>query len=328
VDAAAELRLLDAFQRGFPICERPWAEIARRLDVREDEVLDSVARRLAEGVLSRVGAVFRPNVIGASTLAAIAVPPARLEAVASIVSACPEVNHNYARENAVNLWFVATAADAGALEAALARIERDAGLPVLRLPLVRDYWIDLGFALDGSGDRGPASPCDGRAVAPIRLDARDRALVGALEDGLAPEPRPWTALARRAGLSEDYARVRIADWLNRGIIRRFGLIVRHRELGWRANAMCVWDVDDARADALGEALARERGVTLAYRRARADGWRYNLYAMIHGRDRAAVSARRDAIAGAIGIDAHPRAVLFSTVAYKQRGARYVAGAAT
>jgi DNA-binding Lrp family transcriptional regulator len=325
VDAALERRLLDAFQRGFPLCERPWAEIARRLGVGEPDVLAAVARYLADGVLSRVGAVFRPNVIGTSTLAAIAVPPDRLDAVAAIVSARPEVNHNYAREHAVNLWFVAAAADARALDQALAAIERDARLPVLRLPLVRDYWIDLGFPLDGASKHGGIR-VDGHRVAPVALDAKDRRLVAALERGLAPEPRPWLAPARQAGVSEAYALVRVADWLNRGVIRRFGLVVRHRALGWHANAMCVWDVPDERADALGEALAREDDVTLAYRRERASGWPHNLYAMIHGRDRATVVARRNAIARSIGLDAHPHATLFSTRAYTQRGARYAARA--
>jgi len=218
---------------------------------------------------------------------------------------------------------VAAAADAGALEQALAAIERDARLPVLRLPLVRDYWIDLGFPLDGASKRASARG-DGHRVAPVALDAQDRRLVAALERGLAAEPRPWLAPARDAGVSEAYALVRVADWLNRGVIRRFGLVVRHRELGWNANAMCVWDVPDDRADALGEALAREDDVTLAYRRERAGGWPYNLYAMIHGRERATVVARRDAIAQALGLDAHPRATLFSTRAYTQRGARYAA----
>jgi len=323
MDAAVERRLLDAFQRDFPLCERPWAEIARRLGVGEPDVLATVARQLSEGVLARVGAVFRPNVIGASTLAAIAVPPDRLHAVAAIVSARSEVNHNYAREHPVNLWFVAAAADANALRDTLDAIERDAGLPVMRLPLVRDYWIDLGFPLDGATKRADA-PDASRRVPPVALDACDRRLVGALERGLAAEPRPWLAAARHAGVSEAYALVRVADWLNRGVIRRIGLIVRHRALGWHANAMCVWDVPDSEADALGEALARADDVTLAYRRERAPGWPYNLYAMIHGRDRATVVARRDAIAAAGGLDAHPHATLFSTRAYTQRGARYAA----
>lgn len=316
-----ERRLVDRFQRDFPLVARPWSAIAARLGTTEAAVLDIVARRLSDGVLSRVGAVFRPNVIGASTLAAIAVPGKRLADVAAIVSSHREVNHNYAREHPVNLWFVATATDVHALDVALDAIEHEAGLPVLRLPLVRDYWIDLGFPLDGATSR-PRAAGTPRPVVRLPLDARDRALVHALEDGLAPEPRPYAALARRAGASESWVLARIADWIGRGAISRFGFVVRHRAVGYDANAMCVWDLPDELADDAGIALAREAGVTLAYRRARAPGWRYNLYAMIHGRDRATVEARRDAIAAATGLDRHPHAVLFSTYAYKQRGARY------
>lgn len=316
-----ERRLVDGFQRDFPLVARPWSTIAARLGTTEKDVLGIVSRRLADGVLSRVGAVFRPNVIGASTLAAMAVPAGRLEAVAAIVSSHPEVNHNYEREHAVNLWFVATATDVHALDVALDAIEREAGLPVLRLPLVRDYWIDLGFPLDGNGHR-PSSAGAPRAVERLPLDSRDRDLVRALEPGLEPETRPFAALGRRAALCEASVLARLAEWQKRGAISRFGLVVHHRSVGFDANAMCVWDVPDDLADAAGLALARERGVTLAYRRARAAGWPYNLYAMIHGRDRAVVAARRDAIAASTGLDRHPHAVLFSTRAFKQRGARY------
>ena len=323
---ALERRLVDGFQRGFPICARPWARVAAQLGASEAEVIAAVARRLADGVVSRVGAVFRPNVIGASTLAAIAVPEGRLAEVARIVSARDEVNHNYQREHAFNLWFVAAAADAAQLDAALAAIEHESGLRVIRLPLVRDYWIDLGFDVHATGMHVPPVRRVAAPVAPVALSEQDRRIVAALEDGLPAEPRPYAEVARRAGVSEAYLTVRLADWLNRGVVSRFGLVVRHRPLGYAANAMCVWDVPDDRADALGAALAREDAVTLAYRRRRADGWRYNLYAMIHGRDRAAVSARRDAIAAALGLDGCPHDVLFSLAAYKQRGARYASRA--
>ena len=100
-----------------------------------------------EGAISRVGAVFRPNRVGASTLAAMAVPQSEIETVATIINDFDEVNHNYEREHRLNLWFVVTGADAGQVAAVLRDIEARTGLAVLDLPLVEAYRLDLGFPL-------------------------------------------------------------------------------------------------------------------------------------------------------------------------------------
>ena len=145
--SALEAALLDRFQRGFPLTPRPYAEIARALSAREEDVLAALGRLAARGVLSRVGAVVRPNSVGYSTLAAMAVPEDRLEEVAALVSAYDEVNHNYEREHELNLWFVVTAADVGRLRSVLAEIATRTGLEVLDLPLEESFHIDLGFPL-------------------------------------------------------------------------------------------------------------------------------------------------------------------------------------
>lgn len=142
-----EKRLLNDFQHDFPVTPRPYADIAERLGVTEDEVLAALQELRARGAVSRVGAVFRPNRVGVSTLAALAAPEGQLEEVAALVSACPEVNHNYEREHRFNLWFVVTAGDEQRLREVLADIERRTGLEVLYLPMLEDYHIDLGFDL-------------------------------------------------------------------------------------------------------------------------------------------------------------------------------------
>lgn len=140
-------QLVDRYQRDFPLVAAPFADIAADLGLAEDDVIARLGRLKEKGAISRVGAVVRPNVVGVSTLAAMAVPPERLTEIAAIVSAQSEVNHNYEREHALNLWFVAVAKDAAALEAALKRIERKTGFTVVDLPLVEAYHIDLGFPL-------------------------------------------------------------------------------------------------------------------------------------------------------------------------------------
>jgi DNA-binding Lrp family transcriptional regulator len=142
-----ERRLANEFQRDFPLTPRPYLTVAHALGIGEDRVLAMLKRLQENGVLSRVGAVVRPNTAGASTLAAMAVPPEHLEAAAEVVSARPEVNHNYERDHHYNLWFVVTAADEDHKQRVLDEIAAETNYPVMDLPLEAEYHIDLGFEL-------------------------------------------------------------------------------------------------------------------------------------------------------------------------------------
>ena len=112
---AHDRRLLDEFQAGIPLVPRPFAQMAEQLGLAEGEVIARLRLLTESGAVSRVGPVFRPRQLGASTLAAMAVPPERLAEVAALVNSFAEVNHNYEREHAFNLWFVLTAPDQSGL---------------------------------------------------------------------------------------------------------------------------------------------------------------------------------------------------------------------
>ena len=140
-------RLLSLFQKDMPLGPRPYAKMAAMLGVSERDVIDALKRLQDEGAISRVGAVFRPNRIGCSTLAAMAVPADHLDAVAAVVSRREEVNHNYERSHRLNLWFVVTAADEDGVHRAITEIELETGFAVLDLPMVEDFHLDLGFDL-------------------------------------------------------------------------------------------------------------------------------------------------------------------------------------
>jgi DNA-binding Lrp family transcriptional regulator len=317
----AELALLNDYQRDFPLLTRPFARLASATGLSEQAVLGRLAGWCADGTVSRVGPVFAPRRVGASTLAALRVPPARLAGVAAQVSAHAGVNHNYAREHDWNLWFVATAADAEALERMLRTIEHDSGCALIALPLCAEYHIDLGFDLvHGQRTRRTGRP---GPQLPVRLDPDQAALMAALQDGLPLLARPFASLARRVGRREGEVIAQLRRWLAVGVIKRFGVVVRHHELGYRANAMCVWNVPDAQVDAAGARLAAAAGVNLCYRRERAGSdWPYNLYGMIHGKDRDTVRARIDQLTADCALAGFPSAVLFSTARFKQCGARY------
>ncbi len=145
--SALERRLLNDFQRDFPLKPEPFAAIAEELGVTADEVIASLGSLQARGMVSRVGPVFQTHRVGASTLAAMSVPTGRLEAVANLVSGYPEVNHNYEREHSFNLWFVVTAPTRERVTEVLEDIRATTGLQVLDLPMEESFHIDLGFRL-------------------------------------------------------------------------------------------------------------------------------------------------------------------------------------
>ena len=152
------------------------------------------------------------------------------------------------------------------------------------------------------------------------LDCR---LLATLQDGLPLVERPYAHIADRLGVGEDDVLERLAVLQDNGTISRFGVVVSHRELGYRANAMVVWDVPDELVDACGQRLAELPFVTLSYRRPRRPpAWPYNLFCMIHGRDRNRVLAEVESATRAAGLVGRERAVLFSRRCFKQRGARY------
>jgi siroheme decarboxylase len=318
-----DFKLLNEYQRGFPLVSRPFHAIAQEIGLTEAAVIARIQHLQDGGVISRVGAVFRPNAIGVSTLAALAVPRNRFDRVAEYVSSLPQVNHNYEREHFFNLWFVATGPNIEHLLSTLRRIEEECKCgPVLYLPMLEEYHIDLGFDLTAADSgRKLAATSQGHAVLPevVTLDDKEQKLVAALQDGLPIVPRPFNWL----GMREPDALAAITRWIDKSIVKRFGVIVRHRELGYTANAMAVWNVPDDAVSEIGRRLADSGRVTLCYRRRRHEsGWPYNLFCMIHGKDRKEVQARIASLASTCGLQQYPHAVLFSRRRFKQCGAHY------
>ena len=154
------------------------------------------------------------------------------------------------------------------------------------------------------------------------LDAFDRALIKATQSGLPLVSDPYGAVARDIGATREEVMARLTALLAQGAIRRIGLIPNHYKLGVPANGMSVWDVDDAVIAEVGARVGALPFVTHCYRRPRRlPDWRYNLFAMAHGRDRDEVRAKVDEIAALIGPAARAHDILFSTRILKKTGLR-------
>ena len=157
----------------------------------------------------------------------------------------------------------------------------------------------------------------------MHLDSFDRALIAATQGGLPLVARPYEAVGAMLGVSGEQVRERLAHMLEQGLIRRIGAVPNHYRLGYTANGMSVWDVEDDQVQALGQRIAKLPGVSQCYRRPRhLPDWPYNLFCMIHGRERGEVEAIITDLRRRHGIDDCARDVLFSLTRFKQNGARY------
>ena len=157
----------------------------------------------------------------------------------------------------------------------------------------------------------------------LPLAELDRALVRALQGGLPRVSRPYHAVAATLGVAPELVLARIEAMLESGAIRRIGVVPNHYRLGYTANGMSVWDVDDDQVDLLGATVGALESVSHCYRRPRRPPlWRYNLFAMVHGKSRDEVEAKVAAIARMLGPAARAHEVLYSTRILKKTGLRF------
>lgn len=156
----------------------------------------------------------------------------------------------------------------------------------------------------------------------LTLSQQER-LKAFLEQGLPLEHRPFQIFAKQLQTNEQSLLATILQWQQQGLIRRFGLVVRHHALGYRANAMVVWDIHDKEVQQIGHKLAREPAITLCYQRRRQrPEWPYNLFCMIHGKERKKVQTEIKEIIARHQLQTIPYEILFSNKVYKQRGGHY------
>lgn len=157
----------------------------------------------------------------------------------------------------------------------------------------------------------------------VQLTTEDRALIKAVERGLPITSRPYADIARQLGSTEKDVIARLQHLIDNGAIKRYGVVVRHKELGYTANGMVVWDIPDDRVDEMGTCIGQYDCVTLSYRRPRRlPDWSYNLFTMVHGSNREEVTKKVEEIALSCGLQDISHNILFSTRRFKQRGASY------
>jgi len=141
-------KLLNNYQQDFPLSPQPFLSIAKELGVSEETVISAFSLLKQQSFINRIGPIIQPNYIGVSSLVAMSIPEPQLLHCAEIINRFSEVNHNYERSHHFNLWFVLVANDQNHLDGILTQIEQETEFKTLKLPLLKDYFINLGFQLN------------------------------------------------------------------------------------------------------------------------------------------------------------------------------------
>ncbi|WP_121741591.1 siroheme decarboxylase subunit beta [Natronorubrum halophilum] len=337
-----ERAVVNAYQGGFPVVERPFEPAAaamcdRGVDIDATELLETIRDLDERGVLSRFGPLVNAQEIGgAATLVAMHAPEDRFDEVVEQVNAYREVAHNYEREHPhLNVWFVLSVADEERVDEVLAEIEAETGQETYNLPKEQEFRVEAKFYVDGPldgedgasagidcTDLGPDVPSTGRSA----LTPAERDLVLEVQGGLPLTETPYADVADAIGQETRWVIETINRFERAGKIRRIGVVPNHYALGYTENGMTVWNVPDDLVEEVGPAVAALPFVTHCYRRPRHEGvWPYNFFAMTHGRSeeesRQRIDQVRDTMADYWDVTDDDWDSLFSTQILKKTGIR-------
>ncbi|MHB9036021.1 MAG: siroheme decarboxylase subunit beta [Armatimonadota bacterium] len=282
-----DARILELIQREFPLSARPFDLIASMISTTPEDALSRIRAMKSDGVIRQISAIFDSAALGyVGALIAFKVADDMLEPVASAVSAHPGVSHCYARNADYNLWFTLTVGPDDDLDTQVR------GLAVLDgvqshivLPAVKVFKIGVFLKMTEGDSPGLLSGTTGERQKPFNLSPEDRAAVRALQTDLPLTEAPFTDQAREAGLSVDELLERGRAFLDTGAMRRFAAVLRHREAGYKFNAMVCWRVAPDMIDAMGSKFAQHPVVSHCYERPTFPDWPYALYTMVHARSK-------------------------------------------
>lgn len=324
VPQQADRLLLRELQEDVPVVARPWATVGARVGLTESEVLARVAAWKEAGWIRQISAIFDTPSLGyRSSLVACRCAPEREEEVAAIINEHPGVSHNYRREHRFNLWFTIAVSPQSrlGLEGTVARLAELTGVGSMRLlPTLRLFKIGVKLDVGGEAsatDRDDSGFREAHRRGSKPLTAEEVRYVRELQRDLPVVGEPFVEIAERLGMTLEKLQAVTEAMRAVGRLRRIGAVLRHREAGFRANAMVVWAVrgDEDEVQRVGTLLASFRAVTHCYQRPTYADWPYNMFTMIHARSREECEAIVAELARASGVGEH--AVLYSTREYKK-----------
>ena len=347
----AQRRVLEEIQSGFPLVHDPYGELAGCLGLTREQVIDSVESLRNEGTIRQICASLSSKKLGyTSTLVAVKIEGDQdaVDRAAELISAHPEVTHNYLRPAEFNVWFTAIAPSQERLAQLVEEVAAETGCDdILNLPVTAMFKIRVDFSKHGQEAKvkplGPvhahsASSCHDTSCSPKHAgraekahrrafgktsfdvtDPFDVALVRWLSKDVSDE-HPFQDAARYVSdqidqaVDEERVIARVEQWKSEGLVRRFGAFVRHQKLGYAFNGMAVWNVPEERIVEVGHVFGHLPYVSHCYCRPYSEKWPYNLYTMVHAKTQEELDGYVHEMQELFGFEAR---VLVSTKEYKK-----------
>ncbi len=313
--------LIDRIQRSFPIASEPFRALSEGLEISEGEVRERIRLLKEQRAIRQISAIFNTGVLGyRSSLVAMAVPENALDRAAQAVNAYPGVSHNYLRPGNFNMWFTIAVPPGQSIEEVVDQVAAKAGgWPALVLPAKKKYKLAVVLDLLEEGDADQAEEKTeillGETGTSFRPTPENIRVVKCIQEDLPLVPKPFATWAESLAMTETALLGTVSQWIAEGTIRRFAAILNHRQVGFHANGMIVWNCPEERVDEMGRVLASYPEVSHCYYRPSYPEWPFNLYAMIHGRSPEECRTVARKLASSIGLDTFR--ILFSTREFKK-----------
>ncbi|MGI0005237.1 MAG: Lrp/AsnC family transcriptional regulator [Nitrososphaera sp.] len=317
-------KLLNDIQWVFPLVDRPYAEIAAKHGLSEDEVMRRVSVLKGLGLIRQINAIFDTRRLGyKSALIAFAVKPDKLDGVADRINEHPGVSHNYERNHEYNMWFTLAVPPGEEMKDELDRMAALDGVMKYRLlPTLKMYKIGVKLDMVNEDAENPKPTEEVKELNPDRLEIteRDKEFVRELQKDLQVVKEPFREMAENLGITTQQLFGKAREYESIGLMRRFAAILRHRDAGFVANGMVVWHVPEDRVDDVGFKLAAYPQVSHCYRRPIYPDWQYNVFSMIHARTLDAAEKMAVEMSEMIGVSDYK--ILFSSREFKKERVKY------
>ncbi len=277
--------ILYRIQKSFPLVRRPFFRIAQELKISEEEVLQTLQSQKNNNIIRQTSAILDTKKLGfKSSLVAFEVKEENINKAVEILNSHPGISHNYERNHSYNIWFTLAIApnSKSTLEETVKQLSILCNaLDYIILPTLKLFKISV--KLDTTNKQNKKERVENKEFKTMKLEEKHVNLIKEIQNDIEFVQEPFKKIVEKLNISYDEFFTSLKEFQECGIMRRFASILNHRQAGFNANAMVVWDIDEKEADSIGKIAASFSNVSHCYLRPKYQNWNYNLFTMIHGK---------------------------------------------